>query len=102
MTVSAGRGSSARGAPPGRRIHFRLAAAEASEPPCAFPFDQRLKRLANEARLLFQAGEGLRFGHKFVVERQCRSHRPASILGKDTVSDDASSNPGVDSFNIAS
>jgi hypothetical protein len=73
MRVSDGRGSSARRAPPGRGIHFGFAAAEASEPSGAFPFDQRLKRLADKARLLFQASDGLRFGHKFVVERQGRA-----------------------------
>jgi hypothetical protein len=102
MTVGVGRESSARRPPPRRGIHFGFAAAEASEPPCAFPFYQRLERLADKARLLFQASEGLRFGHKFVVERQCRAHRPAFILGKDTVSDDADSNAAVDRFNIAS
>jgi hypothetical protein len=78
-------------------VHFGFATPEASKPSGAFPFDQRLKRLADKARLLFQASEGLRFGHKFVVERQCRAHHPASILGEDTL-DDAVSNVAMDKF----
>ena len=59
---------------PGRWPDLWLAAAETRQPAGAFPLDQRFERLADKARLLLQAREGLRFGDEFIIERKRGAH----------------------------
>jgi hypothetical protein len=69
------RRGSPRRCPPRRGFEVGLAAAEARKPPRAFPLDERLQRLADDGRLLLEAGDGLGLGQKLVVEGKGRTHR---------------------------
>jgi hypothetical protein len=55
-------------ATPRGRFQVRLAAAETSQSPSAFPFDQRKQCLSDHAGFLLQTGIGLGFGHQFFIE----------------------------------
>ena len=58
----------------GRRRRGASRSGSACNAPCAFAFDKRFQSLSDQARLLLQSGEGLSLRHKFVVERQRRTH----------------------------
>src|SRR6185437_2412111 len=66
---------------PRRRRQTWLATAKPCQATRAFPLDERLKCLADQAGLFLQAGESLGFGYQFVVQRERRSHLQVSIFG---------------------
>jgi hypothetical protein len=63
---------------PRHGLQLWFAAPQAREPPRAFTLNQSAQRLTDQGGFFRQAGTGLRFGDKLVIECDRRAHFPAS------------------------
>src|SRR3990167_10085319 len=87
------RGSLTPRPPAGRRFGRRLAASQPGKPARALALDEGLERLADKARFLVNAGQGLRLGQQFVIKGKRGAHflKPTGWTGTLIASIDAES-----------